>query len=139
MLGLLLAFVATDATAADKDCADFANQKKAQEFFDKQGPGDPHRLDADGDGIACEDNPCPCAGSGGGGGNGGKGDKSQRARVVSVTDGDTVKVKLKGRTRDVRLIGIDTPEVFSPTPSSGATPQGPSCWTVGSSPRLLVG
>jgi endonuclease YncB( thermonuclease family) len=29
-----------------------------------------------------------------------------------VTDGDTIKVRFKGRTRSVRLIGIDTPEVY---------------------------
>ena len=75
---------------------------------------DPHGLDGDNDGRACETLPCPCAGSGGGGGGGGNGGakKSKRARVVSVTDGDTVKVQIKRRTRDVRLIGIDTPEVY---------------------------
>lgn len=103
------------AAAADKDCADFATQKAAQKFFEKHGPGDPHGLDGDNDGVACESNPCPCAGQGGGGnggGGGGKVKKSQRARVVSVTDGDTVKVRIKRRTEDVRLIGIDTPEVY---------------------------
>ena len=33
-------------------------------------------------------------------------------RVVSVTDGDTIKVRYKGHRHDVRLIGIDTPEVY---------------------------
>jgi len=99
--------------AAGRDCSDFSNQKQAQQFFEKNQPGDPHNLDGDNDGIACETLPCPCAGSGGGGGgdNGGA-KKSSRARVVSVTDGDTVKVQIKQRTRDVRLIGIDTPEVY---------------------------
>jgi micrococcal nuclease len=32
--------------------------------------------------------------------------------VVSVTDGDTIKVRFKGHNHDVRLIGIDTPEVY---------------------------
>lgn len=36
----------------------------------------------------------------------------QKARVIRVIDGDTVKVKLKGGPRrDVRIIGIDTPEL----------------------------
>ena len=38
----------------DKDCSDFSTQAEAQRFFDTHGPGDPHRLDADGDGVACE-------------------------------------------------------------------------------------
>lgn len=33
-------------------------------------------------------------------------------RVVSVTDGDTIRVFMAGREEAVRLIGIDTPEVF---------------------------
>ena len=111
---VVLALSAPQTGAADKDCSDFSNQKQAQSFYESHNPSkDPHGLDADGDGIACESNPCPCAGSGGGGsgGNGGA-KKSRRARVVSVTDGDTVKVKVKRRTKDVRLIGIDTPEVY---------------------------
>lgn len=52
VLGLLIA--ATSASAIDYDCADFATQEDAQRFL---LPGDPHRLDADRDGIACEDLP----------------------------------------------------------------------------------
>jgi len=33
-------------------------------------------------------------------------------RLVYVTDGDTVKIDVGGRTVDVRLLGIDTPEKF---------------------------
>lgn len=51
------------AAAFDYDCSDFATQEEAQEQL---LPGDPYRLDADNDGIACEDLP-----SGGGGGGGG--------------------------------------------------------------------
>jgi hypothetical protein len=47
----------TSAAARDYDCADFANQAEAEEYL---LPGDPYRLDADNDGIACEDLPCPC-------------------------------------------------------------------------------
>lgn len=42
------------------DCRDFGSQKEAQACFDfcrDEGAGDVHRLDADGDGIACEWNP----------------------------------------------------------------------------------
>ncbi|MET0558432.1 MAG: excalibur calcium-binding domain-containing protein [Solirubrobacterales bacterium] len=59
-----LAFAgAPAASAGDKDCADFLSQRAAQTFFLKHGGPryDPHRLDGDDDGIACEDNPCPCS------------------------------------------------------------------------------
>jgi endonuclease YncB( thermonuclease family) len=38
----------------DRDCSDFKTRQEAQDFFEKAGPGDPHRLDGDKDGIACE-------------------------------------------------------------------------------------
>src|SRR5690349_6757946 len=37
----------------DRDCPDFASQAEAQEALDG-APGDPERLDANGDGVACE-------------------------------------------------------------------------------------
>jgi endonuclease YncB( thermonuclease family) len=42
------------ASAADRDCSDFATWEEAQAFYKQTGPGDPHRLDGDSDGIACE-------------------------------------------------------------------------------------
>ena len=44
---------------SDKDCSDFPTQAAAQKFYKKNGgpQKDPHRLDADHDGIACESNP----------------------------------------------------------------------------------
>lgn len=39
-------------------------------------------------------------------------DLSGAATVVEVVDGDTVVVDIGGREEDVRLLGIDTPEVF---------------------------
>jgi hypothetical protein len=39
---------------ADRDCGDFTSWREAQDFFERSGPGDPHGLDADADGIACE-------------------------------------------------------------------------------------
>lgn len=38
----------------DMDCGDFRSWSEAQDFYERNGPGDPHRLDADNDGIACE-------------------------------------------------------------------------------------
>jgi len=115
---VVAAFVATarpqDSRAADRDCSDFSNQAQAQHFFASHHPArDPHSLDGDGDGKACEELPCPCAsGSGGGGGHHHGGGGSGKARVLSVTDGDTIDVRVHHRSRAVRLIGIDTPEVY---------------------------
>ena len=59
---LAIAVLPSAASASDKDCADFPTQRAAQIFFLKHGgpQQDPHRLDGDNDGVACEDNPCPC-------------------------------------------------------------------------------
>lgn len=38
----------------DRDCGDFRTWQDAQSFYESAGPGDPHRLDGDRDGIACE-------------------------------------------------------------------------------------
>jgi hypothetical protein len=42
------------ATPDDRDCGDFATRPEAQAFFESAGAGDPHGLDADGNGVACE-------------------------------------------------------------------------------------
>lgn len=44
----------TWAQRGDMDCSDFRTQREAQEFFERAGRGDPHRLDRDNDGYACE-------------------------------------------------------------------------------------
>lgn len=38
----------------------------------------------------------------------------ETATVYYVTDGDTVRVKIKGKDFIVRLIGVDTPEIKDP-------------------------
>lgn len=38
----------------DRNCSDFGSWQAAQLFFENAGPNDPHGLDADHDGIACE-------------------------------------------------------------------------------------
>ena len=40
--------------SGDRDCTDFSTHAVAQEFFENEGSGDPHGLDRDGDGVACE-------------------------------------------------------------------------------------
>lgn len=47
-----------DNPPADLDCPDFATQQEAQAAFE-ENPDDVYRLDADGDGIACETAPAP--------------------------------------------------------------------------------
>lgn len=55
-LALTAAALAQPAAAVyDRDCSDFKTQRQAQRFYEKHNPSrDPHRLDADHDGIACE-------------------------------------------------------------------------------------
>ncbi len=119
--------------SVDLDCTDFPSQAAAQYHMNAH-PGDPDGLDGnDDDGRACESNPCPCY----------YGTATQpelpavpppplqppppplvepqpqamrySAHIVSVTDGDTVKVRLRsGALKTVRLIGIDTPESRKP-------------------------
>lgn len=59
---VFIAVLPSGASAGDKDCADFSSQRAAQFFYIRHGGPryDPDRLDADHDGVACEDNPCPC-------------------------------------------------------------------------------
>ena len=42
--------------SGDRDCSDFSTQKEAQAFFEANGgpARDPHKLDRDHDGVACE-------------------------------------------------------------------------------------
>ncbi|PQO24857.1 YHYH domain-containing protein [Rhodobacteraceae bacterium WD3A24] len=41
-------------SGGDLNCADFSSWREAQRVFEQSGPSDPHRLDGDNDGIACE-------------------------------------------------------------------------------------
>ena len=49
----------SNSLEGDKDCSDFKTQNEAQDFFISQGgpSSDPHKLDADKDGIVCESRP----------------------------------------------------------------------------------
>ena len=120
LVGFLVgALAAPTARAQDRDCADFANQREAQDYFIQRGgpSSDPDLLDGDDDGVACDSLPCPC-------GSGGPPPQLRpvgraetiRARVTQVTDGDTIHVESLEATGPagytVRLIGIDTPEVY---------------------------
>jgi endonuclease YncB( thermonuclease family) len=127
LVALSLVVPASAQAQADKDCSDFANQAQAQEYL---LPGDPHRLDADDDGKACDALPCPCAASGAPvtapppapvgqpspvRGRVAAGKRYPSARVLRVIDGDTLKVRLRsGSRRTVRLVGLDAPETKAP-------------------------
>ncbi len=104
--------LASPAGARDYDCSDFSTQAQAQKFL---LPGDPHGLDGEGDGVACESLPCPCSTARPGGGDRPRPPKAVRfkGRVTDVVDGDTIDVrKPGGRTERIRILGIDTPEVY---------------------------
>jgi len=55
-LGAALAVAPAASRSADKDCKHFKSRRQAQRFFKRNGGPreDPHRLDADNDGKACE-------------------------------------------------------------------------------------
>ena len=42
------------AEFTDRNCSDFSTWEEAQSFFESAGSGDPHQLDGNHDGIACE-------------------------------------------------------------------------------------
>ena len=46
-----------DPSGPDRNCGDFSSQSEAQAFYEAAGAGDPHRLDGDGNGVACESLP----------------------------------------------------------------------------------
>ena len=55
--GLSTSSLAYDPSGPDRDCGEFSSQSEAQAFFEAAGGGDLHRLDRDGDGVACESLP----------------------------------------------------------------------------------
>lgn len=120
-LGLGVPAQAPASSVIDRDCGDFASQAAAQNFYLQAGAGDPHRLDDDGDGVACESNPCPCTGRGNTSpqqlantqtqSQQGPVTYRETGNVVRVTDGDTLRVRLRNGVHvSVRMLGIDTPE-----------------------------
>ncbi len=112
------------ASEADRDCGEFPNQAAAQTFFVEHGGSASNNfddLDADHDGIACEDDPCPCSTATGGAPEapapetGVPTGNHLPVTVVRDVDGDTVFVRYAdGAEGYVRLIGVDTPEDVKP-------------------------
>lgn len=53
-----MALAQTAVAFRDRDCSDFRTQAQAQRFFERHNPQrDPHHLDGDNDGLACESLP----------------------------------------------------------------------------------
>jgi len=77
--------VSGPAWALDYDCSDFSTQQEAQQYL---LPGDPYRLDADGDGTACDSLP-----SGGGGTSSGSTGGGSAAHKTKATV--TIKIARK--------------------------------------------
>lgn len=105
----------------DVNCGDFPDQATAQIYL---LAGDPFNLDGDGDGVACSSLPCPCSEAGGdpdgSGSSVGSTPTRFRGPVVSVSDGDTLAVRTPaGVVEKIRMIGIDTPEVYGGTECGG--------------------
>lgn len=120
LVGGLTSVAGPAQAMGDKDCGDFATQAEAQAFYLANGgpAADPHRLDAEGDGLACETLPCPCSTS-----PAPLAPPAPRARtcnlhakvaeravVLAVIDGDTLRVRVNGARTKVRLLGINSPE-----------------------------
>lgn len=116
-LGLSTWIQGPASAALDRDCADFPTQAAAQNYYNGQ-VGDPDGLDADGNGLACESNPCPCIGRGGGGNPTPTPPPPpppsvfrETGNVTAIVDGDTLRVRLRsGGNVSVRMLGINTPE-----------------------------
>jgi endonuclease YncB( thermonuclease family) len=122
------------AHPADRDCADFANQRDAQDYFLSIGgpSSDPDRLDGDSDGNACDSLPCPCGASASPPPAAPAPQRTAQviqAQITSVTDGDTVEVRAFDAQQThyrVRLVGIDTPEKY----------RHPECGTAGATANM---
>ena len=82
---LTLGTTGTANAATDRDCPDFATQAEAQAAYDAV-PGDPERLDADDDGIACEDQQYAPTSS-----TSGQASQTRSSRVGACDDGRTSK------------------------------------------------
>jgi hypothetical protein len=52
----------SEEPANERNCSDFDTQPEAQHFFEANQPGDPHGLDGNGDGEACESLPSDSSG-----------------------------------------------------------------------------
>ena len=82
----VLVVMAPAAMAQDEfDCDDFSTQEGAQDQLDAT-PGDPHDLDEDDDGIACEE--LPSAGDDGASDDGGAGEDADRGQVPAGGAGE---------------------------------------------------
>lgn len=131
-LVLVLSFTSPALAFEDKNCSDFKTWEEAQRFYEENGgpAEDPHGLDRNGNGLACETLPGFNPDHKPGSFVGDKPPKQEdpadktRAKVVRVIDGDTIEATLSnGKTEDVRFLLVDTPETKHP--QKGVEPCGP--------------
>jgi micrococcal nuclease len=92
-------------------CTDFDNRVWAQTVFDEDPRGNA-ALDADSDGLACEELPVAIAPAPW---TSMVPSLAEPVTLVGVTDGDTIDVvRYDGRIEPVRMIGVDAPESGGP-------------------------
>jgi hypothetical protein len=99
-LAATFALAGTASAQDDYDCSDFASQEEAQGFL---LPGDPHRLDADSDGIACEE--LPTAGGATAGDGGVADDTDDQVPVGGVQTGFGGTAEVAGAPWAAVLVG----------------------------------
>ena len=120
-----------DPGFVDRDCVDFAHPGQGPAVLRAQAAAptqDPHLLDPDHDGIACETRPCPCLASGRGAGPGRGHQPRRRRSCTSPTATRSGSGAPAAPPFAVRLLGIDAPETKGPrecgVPGVGGQPRG---------------
>lgn len=104
-----IAVAAPAEAQEDLDCSDFATQGEAQAVYDAD-PTDPHGLDADDDGIACESLP---SGSGGDGEDGNDGDSGGTEEDSSDSAQPTQSPAPAESTETLPETGVTTTQVIA--------------------------
>lgn len=108
LASILLAMLPSSILAQSANCGDYDVWEWAQSMYD-QLPSVRSGLDADGNGVACEELP-----------RGGFAPtwwteeipgEVEQAQVVRITDGDTLDVLINGQPDTIRLYRADAPEV----------------------------
>lgn len=112
---LTIKVIAKPPPGVDMDCSDFPNQEAAQFFFYANDPvNDPHELDTDNDGIACEELIGPSGGP-----------TVTATATATATTTATATATAPGPTTTVTIPGPTT-TVTVPGPTATVTVPGPT-------------